>query len=123
MREANKNVRTTVQEQQTLVVSSGTQKPQNQPHNHKGCMKKTLTESKFKYSLEFTQRHWIYDWNRVLWSDETKIELFGHVHHRHVCRQKRDAYKQKHLTPTVKYGHGTLMLWSCFAASGPGPLC
>ena len=30
--------------------------------------------SKFKH-LEFAKRHWNYDWNRVLWSDETKMKL------------------------------------------------
>ena len=66
--------------------------------------------------------HWTYDWNRVLWSDETKILHFGHVHCRHVCHQKRDAYKEKHIIPTIKYDGGPLMLWGCFNASGPGAL-
>ena len=51
----------------------------------------------------------------------SKIELFGHVHRQHVWCQKRDAYKEKHLIPTVKYGGGSLMLWGRFAAS-PGAL-
>ena len=33
-----------------------------------------------------------------------------------------DAYKEKYLIPPVKYGGGSLMLWGCFAASGPGSL-
>ena len=49
------------------------------------------------------------------------MELFGHVQ-RHVCRQKRDAYKEKHLIHTVKYSGGSLMLWGCFAANGPEAL-
>ena len=48
------------------------------------------------------------------------MELFGHVHH--VWHQKRNAYKVKHLISTVKYGGGSLMLWGCFAASGPRAL-
>ena len=54
----------------------------------------------------------------MLWPDENKIELFVHLHRRHVCRQKRDTYKEKHLIPTFKYGGGSLMLWGCFTASG-----
>ena len=50
------------------------------------------------------------------------MELFGHEHHCHVLQQKRDSYKEKHLIPTVKYGGGLLMIWGCFAASGPGAL-
>ena len=37
-------------------------------------------------------------------------------------RQKRDAFKEMHLIPTVKFGGGSLMLWGCFAASGPEAL-
>ena len=48
------------------------------------------TTNKFK-PLEFVKHHWNYDWNRVLWSDETKMKLFDHVHRRHVWHQKRDA--------------------------------
>ena len=58
----------------------------------------------------------------LLWSDETKMELFGHVHRRHVWCQKRDTYKKRHLIPTVKYGGRSLMLRGCFAASGSGAL-
>ena len=51
-----------------------------------------------------------------------KLNLFGHVHSQHVWHQKKDAHKENHLIPTVKYGGGLLMLWSCFAASGPRDL-
>ena len=32
------------------------------------------------------------------------------------------AYWHKHLIPTVKHGGGGLVIWACFAATGPGHL-
>ena len=48
--------------------------------------------------------------NKILWSDETKNELFSLNAKRHVCR--------KHGTiPTVKHGGGSIMWWRCFSAA------
>ena len=53
--------------------------------------------------------------NKILWSDETKIELFGLNDKHHVWR--------KHGTiPTVKHGGDSIMLLGCFAAAGTGRL-
>lgn len=30
------------------------------------------------------------------------------------------AFQQKNLIPTVKHGGGSIMVWGCFAAAGPG---
>lgn len=54
----------------------------------------------------------------MLWSDETKIEVFGHMNLHHVWRTKRMEYKACLFIATVKYGGGSLMLCSCLAASG-----
>ena len=57
-------------------------------------------------------------WEKVMWSDETKIELFGiNLTHR-VWRKRNAEYNPKNTTPTVKYGGGNLMLWGCFSAKG-----
>ena len=58
----------------------------------------------------------------MFWSDETKIECFCQVQHRHVCRRNRDAYKEKNRIPTGKYGSGSVMFWGCFNSRGPGAL-
>ena len=49
----------------------------------------------------------------MFWSDETKIECFCQVQHRHVCRRNRDACKEKNLIHMVKYGGGSVMFWGC----------
>ena len=59
-------------------------------------------------------------WRNVLWSDETKIELFGHNNHRHVWRKKGEACKPKNTILTVKHVGVHIMLWRCFAAGGTG---
>ncbi len=40
-------------------------------------------------------------WNHVLWSDETKINLFGSDGVKHVWRQPGEEYKDKCVLPTV----------------------
>ena len=49
--------------------------------------------------------------NKILWSDETKIELFGLTAKRHVWRNPGTI-------TTVKHGGGSIMLWGCFSETG-----
>ena len=61
-------------------------------------------------------------WEKVMWSDETKIELFG-INSTHRAWRKRNAeYNPKSTIPTVKHGGGNLMLWGCFSAKATGRL-
>ena len=59
-------------------------------------------------------------WEKVMWSDETKIELFGINSTRRVWRKRNAEYNLKNTIPTVKHGGGNLMLWGCFSAKGTG---
>lgn len=43
-------------------------------------------------------------WSTILWSDETKLELFGHVDAQYVWRKKGEASQLKNTVPTVKHG-------------------
>uniref|UniRef100_A0AAY5KGU3 Transposase Tc1-like domain-containing protein n=1 Tax=Esox lucius TaxID=8010 RepID=A0AAY5KGU3_ESOLU len=59
-------------------------------------------------------------WEKVMWSDETKLELFGLNSARRVWRKKKDEYIPKNTTPTVEHGGGNIILWGCFSAKGTG---
>ena len=61
-------------------------------------------------------------WEKVMWSDETKIELFGINSTRRVWRKINAEYNPKNTIPTVKHGGGNLMLWRCVSAKGTGRL-
>ena len=50
--------------------------------------------------------------NKILWSDETKIEHFALNAKCHVCRKPG----------TIKHGGGSIMLWGCFSAAETGRL-
>ena len=61
-------------------------------------------------------------WNHVLWSDETKINLFGSDGVRRVWRHPGEEYQDKCVVPTVKHGGGSIMVWGCMSAAGTGEL-
>ncbi len=61
-------------------------------------------------------------WNHVLWSDETKINVFVSDGVKRVWRQPGEEYKDKYVLPTVKHGGGSVMVWSCVSAAGTGKL-
>uniref|UniRef100_A0AAQ4PT98 Transposase Tc1-like domain-containing protein n=1 Tax=Gasterosteus aculeatus aculeatus TaxID=481459 RepID=A0AAQ4PT98_GASAC len=60
--------------------------------------------------------------NKILSSDETKIELFALNAKCHVWRKPGTAHHLANTIPTVKHGGGSIMLWGCFSAGGTGRL-
>ena len=61
-------------------------------------------------------------WNTILWSDETKINLYQSDGKAKVWRKKGTAYDPKHTSSSVKHGGGNVMAWACMAASGTDSL-
>ncbi len=56
-------------------------------------------------------------WNHVLWSDETKINVFGSDGVKCVWWQPGEEYKDKFVLPTVKHSGGSVMVWGCMSAA------
>uniref|UniRef100_A0AAY5KC01 Transposase Tc1-like domain-containing protein n=1 Tax=Esox lucius TaxID=8010 RepID=A0AAY5KC01_ESOLU len=87
-------------------------------HGLKSC-------SACKASLKFANDHLDVpkeEWEKVMWSDETKIELFGLSSTRRIWRNKKDEYNPKSIIRTMKHGGGNIILWGCFYAKGTGRL-
>ncbi|XDV15199.1 hypothetical protein PO909_015329 [Leuciscus waleckii] len=80
-------------------------------HN-KAC--KQFAESNLPKSMNY--------WKHVLWSDETKINLFGSDGVHHVWQCPGEEYQEKCILPTVEHGGGSIMVWGCMSAAGTGEL-
>ena len=80
-----------------------------------------LLKVSHKSCLQFARSH-VGDtanmWKKVLWSDETKIELSGLKAKRYVWRKTNTAHHPEHTTPTVKHGGGSIM--DAFLQQGQG---
>jgi hypothetical protein len=61
-------------------------------------------------------------WKEIFWSDETKIELFGHQGKLYVWCKPNTSHHPVNTIPTVKHGGGSIMLWGCFSSPGTGKL-
>ncbi len=82
-------------------------------------------EASPKARLEFARAHADKDedyWDSILWSDETKINVFGTDGFKTVWRRKGEEYKEKCMVPTVKHGGGGVLMWGCMSAAGVGEL-
>uniref|UniRef100_A0AAY4A883 Transposase n=1 Tax=Denticeps clupeoides TaxID=299321 RepID=A0AAY4A883_9TELE len=60
--------------------------------------------------------------NKIVWSDETKTELFGVNGWCHISRKPDTTHHQANTIPTVSHCGGSIMLWGCFSVPGTGRL-
>uniref|UniRef100_A0AAZ3SWG3 Uncharacterized protein n=1 Tax=Oncorhynchus tshawytscha TaxID=74940 RepID=A0AAZ3SWG3_ONCTS len=68
-------------------------------------------------AMEFAKRHLDSQTmrNNILWSTETKVELFG-------LNSKHHIWKKPGTILMVKHGGGSIMLWGCFSTAGTGEI-
>lgn len=94
-------------------------------HGRISARKPLLRPQNIKKRLQWAREHlhWTGEqWNSVLWSDESKFELFGSKRRKYVRRRKGERNHPQCTTPTVKHGGGSVMVWGCFAADKVGDL-
>ncbi|KAG1440581.1 hypothetical protein G6F55_013458 [Rhizopus delemar] len=88
--------------------------------------KPLLTAQHKKARLAWAKKHqyWtIHDWRCVIFSDETKINIWGSDGCIYYWKRKGDRLRPHHIEVTVKHGGGGIMLWGCITSEGPGYAC
>ena len=88
--------------------------------------KPLLSQKNIKARLEFatSHLHWtIDDWKRVIFSDETKINCFCSDGQYWCWVEKGEGLTERIVRKIVKHGGGSLMIWGCLTAFGPGLFC
>jgi transposase len=62
------------------------------------------------------------EWSKVIWTDESSVELGKQSRQVLVWRSPGEEYNKDCLAPTFKSGRQSLMMWSCMAYGKLGPL-
>ena len=62
------------------------------------------------------------DWDRVLWSDESRFQLFQSDGQVYVRRAVGEEFHESCVVPSVKHGGSGIMVWGCMGSTGLGDL-
>ena len=84
----------------------------------------SASHRKARYEWALAHKDWtLDDWKRVIFSDETKINVWGSDGCRYYWKRSGDSIQPHHLDLTVKHGGGSLLMWGCMTYSGIGYGC
>jgi transposase len=95
---------------------------------YKGCVarkKPFISQINKKKRLDFAKAHINKGndfWKSVLFSDESKFNIFGSDGRVMVWRKPNMQMDCRNLCPTVKHGGGNVLVWGCMSATGVGNL-
>lgn len=84
----------------------------------KPLLTKKMTQARLNWAKEHSS--WTEnDWKNVLWSDETKFNLFGSDGINYIRRRKNERYSTQCTKPTSR-SNASQMTWGCFSFYGIG---
>lgn len=131
MREVKKNPKVTVREiQETLQLSVSGRTVRRrlvaQGLNSKLARKRPFISKANKAKrLKFAKEHAdkpLEFWKTVLWTDESKFELFNRKRRVRVWCRSGEELQERHIQGTMKHGGGNVMVWGCFSWGGVGSI-
>lgn len=86
----------------------------------KPLLTKKMREKRLKWARD--HENWTEgDWKKVIFSDESKFNIFGSDGMQYVRRRTGERYSDECIRRTVKHG-GSRMVWGCFSFHGIGQL-
>lgn len=86
-------------------------------HERRPSKKPMISKKNCKTKLAYARKYVGIEpelWDDVLWSDWTKINLFGSDGIKFVRRPAGKRFDRKYTIPTVKHGGGSIMVWGMF---------
>ncbi len=92
---------------------------------HIAVKKPFLTDKQMADRLQWALKHkdWtLKDWMRIIWSDESKIEIGKDSRVTWVSRRVDEKWKSECLIPSFKSQRTSIMVWGCFTGDKLGPL-
>lgn len=94
-------------------------------HGRVARRKYYVNETNRQKRLAFAKEHandGMDTWKRVIFTDESKFNIFRSDGRVFVWRTKNTELERKNLLPTVKHGGGSVQVWGCMSALGVGSL-
>lgn len=88
---------------------------------NKPLLRKTNKRKRLDFAKKYGSKGYEF-WKEVLFTDESKFNIFQSDGKITVWRKPGEEYKDRNLKATVKHGGGGVMVWGCMSASGVGRL-
>ena len=83
-------------------------------------LKTKHVKDRLKFVETYEKKMQFYE--KGIWSNETKVELFGRNTATSIWRKNGTAFKKHNTIPTVKFVGVFIMIWGCFSSKGTGEL-